>query len=141
MQTTVTITTRTRNLGYGWSTDHAVSEPNHVGTVRTVRRAMVERARLIGHGTHYTDRLFVGGVAVADRPFGIHEILNEVETSGDVVVELNPALRAAEIAAILGVSRQTVLARFHAGELSGAWRTGNRGEVRMYRDDVLALLG
>lgn len=141
MRTEATITTRSRNIGYAWSTECVPREADHTGTVKTVRAAMVERGRLIGHGTHCYDRLFVGGVPVSQTPFGIHEILNEIDTAGSAVVPLNPALRAAEIGEIVGVSRQTVVARYHAGELHGAWQVGSRGEVRMYRDDVLGMGG
>lgn len=138
---TVTITTRSRNLGYGWSTDRAVEMPDHVGTVKAIRAAMVERARLLGPGTHYVERLFVGGVPVSERWSGYYrEVINEVEITGSAEVALNPALRAGEIGGSLGVSRQTVLARFNAGDLPGAWAVGKRHEVRMYRDDVLTFL-
>jgi hypothetical protein len=140
MQTAATITTRSRNLGYGWSTDRLPDKPDHVGTVKTMRRAMVERARLIGPGTYYYDRLFVGGVPVrAQWGTYIHEILNDLDAAGSAIVTLNPVLRSSEIGELLGISRQSVLVWYEADKLPGAWRQGRGREVRMYRDDALKL--
>jgi hypothetical protein len=140
MQTTTTIITQTRNLGYGWSTTHAPAKPDHVGTVKAVRRAIVERTRLIGPGTYYYERLFVGGVPVSDdgMPNSILEILNEVDTTGDCTVRLNLTLRSAAIAGVLGVSPQTVRDWYRGDRLPGAWLTDG-GEVRMRHDDACEL--
>jgi hypothetical protein len=140
MQTTATITRQTRNLGYGWSTTHAPAKPDHVGTVKAVRRAIVERTRLIGPGTYYYERLFVGGVPVSDDGTSsqILETLNEVDTTGDCTVRLNLTLRSAAIAGVLGVSPQTVRDWYRGDRLPGAWLTDS-GEVRMRRDDAIAL--
>jgi len=149
MQTT-TITTRTRNLGYAWTTDvedpaheYALTAPDHVGTVKAVRAAMVERARILGSGTYYHDRLFVGGVPVLSTAAGgpsIHDVLNEVELSGTAVVPLDRPLSPGEAAVILGVTRRTVLNYHDAGRFPGAWTTPG-GHLRIPEGQVQALRG
>jgi len=145
-----TITTRSRNIGYAWTTDVSEGEhywyvaaperPQYVGTVRTVLRAMVERTHLISPGTYYADRLFVGGVPVRPDRWGINGILNEVLLDGSAEVEidevnLDPALSSSQIGKRLGISRREVMKRYHAGELPSAWLTDG-GHLRMRESDV-----
>lgn len=130
-----TITTRSRNLGYAWHTvftdgeygpepKYSLHRPDVVGTVRTVRRAMAARHRELGPGTCYYDRLFVGGVPVAEVvPGELNDILNEVECCGSVDVDLDPYLTPGETARRIGVSRRTVINWAAAGRFPGAWRT------------------
>jgi len=144
------ITTRSRNIGYAWTTDVSEGEhgwyivvperPQYVGTVRTVLRAMVERNHLIGPGTYYSERLFVGGVPVRADRWGVGGILNEVLLGGSAEVEINevevdPALSSSQVGERLGISRREVMKRYHAGELPGAWLTDG-GHLRMRESDV-----
>jgi len=152
MKTSI-ITTRTRNLGYAWTIDvedpaheYALTRPDHVGTVKAIRAAMVERLRSIGDGTYYYDCLFVGGVPMLSRADGgpsIHDVLNEVESTGSAVVPLDPPLTPGEAAQLLGVTRRTVIDWAAAGRFPGAWRTAGSdkrgGNWRMPRASVLNL--
>lgn len=149
MQTT-TITTRSRNLGYAYTTDprdftprFRFAAPDTIGTTKTIRAAMIERRRNIGDGTYYKDALFVAGIQVlstADGGPSIREVLSEIELTGSAVVPLDAPLSASEAASILGVTRRTIV-NYHAdGRFPGAWKTPG-GHLRIPESEVRALRG
>lgn len=68
--TETTISSRTRNLGYGWTTQpvqtpsgleiEPVEGPDVIGGLRTVEDERRSAGRVVSGGTYYRERLFIG---------------------------------------------------------------------------------
>jgi len=155
----VTVTSRSRNLGYAWNSrvvgahlthpnvvgsavvEAHLTHPDVVGSATTIRRAIVERQRDIGPGAYYCDRLFFAGVPVVTSH--ILELLNEIDLDGSAAVQVDPQLTPGAAAKLLGISRATVVQRAEAGQFHGAWRTSGgkmqRGNWRIPQSQVCYL--
>jgi len=70
------LSSRSRNLGYGWSTRTTdvngtwrlvpPTEPSATGGLRTVNAEIDRRNLICGNGTYFSDSLFVGGMPVME---------------------------------------------------------------------------
>ena len=95
--TTVKITTRTRSLGYGWTTQPhrsrasivEVTAPDVVGGLRTVEAERAKHLRAVSGGTWSNSALFLGGKrVVAAGGWEISQILAEVRQFGEATVTI-----------------------------------------------------
>lgn len=95
--TTAKITTRTRSLGYGWTTQPErnraaivqVTAPDVVGGLRAVETEREKHLRAVSGGTWSNAALFLGGrrVVVAGG-WEISQILAEVREYGEATVTI-----------------------------------------------------
>lgn len=95
--TTAKITTRTRSLGYGWTTqperDRAaivqVNAPDVVGGLRTVEAERTKHARAVSGGAWSNAALFLGSKRVVTAGgWEISQILAELRQFGETTVTI-----------------------------------------------------
>lgn len=96
--TTAKITTRTRSLGYGWTTKPAtcdraaiaqVTAPDVVGGLRTVEAERTKHARAVSGGTWSNAALFLGSKRVVTAGgWEISQILAELRQFGETTVTI-----------------------------------------------------
>ena len=96
---TITITSRTRNLGYGWTTapDRTaktasilpVTAPIVKGGIKAVETELERRRKVTSGGTWYNEALFVGGKPVdTDNSQSVDWILSRIRATGSCTVTL-----------------------------------------------------
>lgn len=82
------ITTRIRNLGYGWSNSREVTKPTVVGGVNEIDDARYDATEASGGNAPKRESLFVDGVRVRGH-FGrsIRDVIDELRENGHSFVE------------------------------------------------------
>lgn len=94
--TTAKITTRTRSLGYGWTTQPErnraaiveVTAPDVVGGLRAVEAERTKHLRAVSGGAWSNAALFLGGKRVVAAGWEISQILAEVRQFGETTVTI-----------------------------------------------------
>lgn len=92
----IKITRRSKNLGYGWTTEPVsgsstpriqdVKRPNVTGTLRAIEAEYRRRANITSGGVWYRDALYVGGRRVVNET--VRNVLAELDTFGSCTVEV-----------------------------------------------------
>lgn len=92
----IKVTTRARNLGYGWTSAAVrdprggmriarVDAPDVVGGLRTVERERDRALRNVSGGTHWAEALFLGDRCIA-RGGDVREALADLRDFGEALV-------------------------------------------------------